>query len=150
MTVIGSRWPSEADFFYPHFCEISTIPSWAFDDIIFPSIRGSPLVLCGLGFSKGPVNILQWMSERASKPGRNRPSNLSSRDLYTAVSLITAAEEGKMVNSVAIFGMKWQRHDGNIFERFSKETEEGTVTDCTQASRLLPVEPSCPYGYPVC
>lgn len=52
-------------------------------------------MLCGLGFSKGPVNILQWMSERASKPGRNRPSDLSSRDLYTAVSLITAAEEGK-------------------------------------------------------
>lgn len=90
MTVIGSRWPSEADFFYPHFCEISTIPSWAFDDIIFPSIRGSPLVLCGLGFSKGPVNILQWMSERARssiKAGAQQAQrSLLQRSLYRCLS----------------------------------------------------------------
>lgn len=77
-------------FFYPHFCEISTIPSWAFDDIIFPSIRGSPLVLCGLGFSKGPVNILQWMSERARssiKAGAQQAQrSLLQRSLYRCLS----------------------------------------------------------------
>lgn len=141
-------------FFYPHFCEISTIPSWAFDDIIFPSIRGSPPCVMRPGVFKGPgehFTVDEWASEEQHQSRGATGPAISPPEIFIPLSLWSRPlRREKMVNSAAIFGMKWQRHDGDIFERFSKETEEGTVTDCTQASRLLPVEPSCPYGYPVC
>lgn len=90
MTVIGSRWPSEADFFYPHFCEISTIPSWAFDDIIFPSIRGSPPCVMRPGVFKGPgehFTVDEWASEEQHQSRGATGPAISPPEIFIPLSL---------------------------------------------------------------
>lgn len=77
---------------------------WAFDDIIFPSMRSSPPAWRGLAFQKAQWN-LQWISEQGASSSIISLVHLSSRDLSIFVSLIAAVGE-KTMKPVAIIGMK--------------------------------------------